>query len=166
MSPSVAQFTDSNLPLSGSGSIVGKALVLLDEHGEKILCSDIKTVSSSGLPHLNTSRVSIGAQVGILTGILVVALVILHHIGRAHDLKISFSSCFGMFKARSSRGFARLSEEFREIPLGNMSNPTSVFSIDDDNDRSGIVSRASSLLRGASSQRKAGSTRIVCEKIE
>ena len=156
VSPSVAQFTDSNLPLSGSGSIVGKALVLLDEHGEKILCSDIKTVSSSGLPHLNTSRVSIGAQVGILTGILIVALVILHHIGRAHDLKTSLSSCFGIFKARSSRGFARLSEEFREIPLGNVSNPTSVFSIDDDDDRSGIVSRASSLLRGASSQRKSG----------
>jgi len=156
VSPSVAQFTDSNLPLSGSGSIVGKALVLLDEHGEKILCSDIKTVSSSGLPHLNTSRVSIGAQVGILTGILVVALAILHHIGRAHDLKMSLSSCFGMFKARSSRGFARLSEEFREIPLGNVSNPTSVFSIDDDDDRSGIVSRASSLLRGASSHRKSG----------
>ena len=156
VSPSVAQFTDSNLPLSGSGSIIGKALVLLNEDGEKILCSDVKTVSSSGLPHINTSGVSIGAQVGILTGILIVAVVILRHIGRAHDLKASLSSCFGVFKAQSSRGFARLSEEFREIPLGNASNPTSVFSIDDDDDRPGIVSRASSLLRGAPSQRRSG----------
>ena len=80
--------------------------MLLDERGEKILCSDIKTVSSFGLPHLNTSRVHRSAGGNTHRYI---SSRFSHP--PSHRARTRFEDelvvVLGMFKARSSRKASR-----------------------------------------------------------
>ena len=104
-SSEIVLFSDSNLPLSGAKSIVGKTFVLLDGNGAEVLCSDVVLASKTGRS-LAMPKVSIGAQVGLVTVLLIVSVLVLRYYGNLP------SSC--SFKRRSSRGdFSRLSEEFR-----------------------------------------------------
>lgn len=131
--PSLAMYTDSNLPLSGPDSIAGKSLVLLDQSGNKVLCSDIKKASDSGRAAA-VSKLSTGAQVGILTFLLVVFVFGLRHYGRRNG----------------GRGdFSRMSDEFREIPLAGTSS--SPFSIGDDGGDN-FAAKARQILRETSSK--------------
>jgi len=131
--PSLAMYTDSNLPLSGQDSIEGKSLVLLDQSGNKVLCSDIKKALASGRAAA-VSKLSAGAQVGIITFLLVVFVFGLRHYGRRN----------------AGRGdFSRMSNEFREIPLAGTSS--SPFSIGDDSGEN-FASKARQILRETSSK--------------
>ena len=147
----VIQFTDSNLPLSGDASIIGKSFVLLQRDGTKVLCSDIVMVrDSNGSRRFSPNKnVSTGAQVGMVTIVLLAFLLALRLYGSSSG-SWSCGSCFESLKARTSRGsFARVSEEFHDIPLTNVSP----FSIGDDDVRGGgIMSKASSVLRGVASR--------------
>jgi len=131
--PSLTMYTDSNLPLSGPDSIAGKSLVLLDPSGNKVLCSDIKKASQSGRA-ASVSKLSTGAQVGILTFLLIVFVFGLRHYGRRNG----------------GRGdFSRMSDEFREIPLAGTSS--SPFSIGDDGGDN-FAAKARQILRETSSK--------------
>jgi len=150
-SSEIVLYSDSNLPLSGAKSIVGKTFVLLDGNDAEVLCSDVVLASKTGRS-LAMPKVSIGAQVGLVTVLLIVSVLVLRYYGNLP------SSC--SFKRRSSRGdFSRLSEEFREVAFTNV---PSAFSVADDDDDSGIVAKqSSSMFRGTSSRSNAARAHII-----
>lgn len=153
-SQKVMQFTDSNLPLSGDASVIGKSFVLLQDNN-KVSCSDIVLAKdSSGSRHFAPSKnVSLNAQIGMVSILLLAFLFVLRLYGNLSG-SWSCGSCFESLKARTSRGsFTRVNEEFHDIPLTNISP----FSIGDDDVRggSGIMSKATSMLRGATSRASA-----------